>query len=113
MSNKKEIEQDIQNESYDDYCETIYLNDEQVMPKGKKSSGSVTSLVLGIIGSVAWIVPIVAIPINVVGIVLGSINMKNSKHKGIAISGFVINIVFLLVAIAKGIVDIVKCSRNK
>ena len=83
------------------------------MPVEKSSAGSVTSLVLGIIGSVAWLVPVVAIPINVVGIVLGAINMKSSKHRGIAISGFVVNIVFLLVAIAKGIVDIVKMCKKK
>ncbi len=79
----------------------------------KSCAGSVTSLVLGVIGSVTWIMPILAIPINVVGIVLGAINMKGKKHRGISIAGFIINIVFLLAAIAKGIVDIVRYSKSK
>ena len=113
MIDEGRIEADEQQDNYDNCCSTIYLNEGDIASKQKKSAGSVTSLVLGVIGSVAWIVPILAIPINVVGIVLGAINMKSNKHKGIAISGFVVNIVFLAVAIAKGIVDIVKFSKSK
>ena len=117
MMDEENIELGMQEKECENYPDTIYINesdaDEWEMSVEKSSAGSVTSLVLGIIGSVAWLVPVVAIPINVVGIVLGAINMKSSKHRGIAISGFVVNIVFLLVAIAKGIVDIVKMCKKK
>ncbi len=113
--NEEELEFKIQDEDHDNYADTIYINEDDMdeWEVERSSAGSVTSLVLGIVGSVAWLMPLVAIPINVVGIVLGSINMKNTKHRGLAIAGFVVNIVFLLVAIAKGIVDIVRFYKNK
>ena len=89
MMNEEKLESKTQNDNYDDYCDTIYLDEgneeEWEIPMQKSSAGSVTSLVLGIIGSVAWLMPIIAIPVNVVGIVLGAINMKSNRHKGIAI----------------------------
>lgn len=81
------------------------------MPK-ESSAGACTSLVLGIIASLGWILPIIGFPITIVGIVLGAINMKNRKSKGLAIAGFVTNIVFLCASIAKGIVDIVKYTKQ-
>lgn len=79
------------------------------------SSASWTSLILGIIASLGWIVPFIGLPITIVGTVLGAMNMKNAKAKGAAIAGFIINLVFLCATIAKGIVDCVlyaKRSKN-
>ncbi len=95
------------------------VNEEPCLDKGEvkisneKGAGATTSLVLGIISSLAWIIPIIGLPITVVGIVLGAINMKSKKHKGIAIAGFVVNIVFLAATIAKGILDIINCFKKK
>lgn len=80
--------------------------------KPESSAGSWTSLVLGIIGSLGWIVPIVGLPVTIVGTVLGAINMKSRKSKGVAISGFVISLVFLVASVAKGILDIIKWMRS-
>ncbi|PHV71556.1 hypothetical protein CS063_03020 [Sporanaerobium hydrogeniformans] len=66
-----------------------------------------TSLILGIIGSLGWLVPIIGLPVTIVGTVLGAVSMKNKKNRGIGIAGFVVSTVFLVASIAKGIVDIV------
>ena len=98
----------------DGYDEYDYVDDDVYdfsMPK-ESSAGSWTSLVLGIISSLGWIVPIIGLPITIVGTVFGAINIRNKKSRGVAIAGFVINIVFLCASIAKGIVDIVMYARK-
>ncbi|MBQ1274698.1 MAG: hypothetical protein U0L26_01355 [Cellulosilyticum sp.] len=98
----------------DGYDEYDYDDDDVYdfsMPK-ESSAGSWTSLVLGIISSLGWIVPIIGLPITIVGTVFGAINIRNKKSRGVAIAGFVINIVFLCASIAKGIVDIVMYARK-
>ena len=106
------LDTDISQVEYDDY-----YDDEDIYQFGKpeSSAGSWTSLVLGIISSLGWIIPIIGLPVTIVGTVFGAINMKNRKSKGVAIAGFVINLVFLCASIAKGIVDIVlyakKCKK--
>lgn len=107
-------EDDYEYDDFDDY--NNYFDDDDIydFSKPETSAGACTSLILGIISSLGWIVPIIGLPITIVGTVLGAINMKSRKAKGIAIAGFVVNIVFLCVSIAKGIVDIVMyAKRNK
>lgn len=59
-------------------------------------SGKATaSLVLGIIGLIAWIIPLFGAPITIVGLVLGSIGMKSSK-RGMATAGLVMSIIGLV-----------------
>lgn len=42
---------------------------------------SIASLILGIIGLVAWILPLLGYPINIIGIILGIISNKKEKNK--------------------------------
>ena len=112
------LDTDISQVEYDDYEDyDDFYDDEDIYQfvKPESSAGSWTSLVLGIISSLGWIIPIIGLPVTIVGTVFGAINMKNRKSKGIAIAGFVINLVFLCASIAKGIVDIViyakKCKK--
>ena len=108
-------EMDELSDFYDeDYYEDEYDDDIiDFSPKPESSRGAVTSLVLGVVATIGWIVPIIGLPITIVGIVLGAMNLKSRKAKGAAISGFVINIVFLLVTIAKGVLDIIKFCKKK
>lgn len=85
----------------------------QIVPVPRANTNAWTSFILGIVGSLAWLVPIIGLPITIVGTVLGAVSMKNKRSKGIGIAGFVINLVFLLVTIAKGIVDIVLYMRAR
>ncbi len=102
-----------ENEMLEMGVEDEWFEGGEFLPEKNSSAGATTSLVLGIISSLAWIIPIIGLPITVVGIVLGAINMKSKKHKGIAIAGFVVNIVFLAATIAKGILDIIKCFKKR
>lgn len=100
-------------DDFEDY--DAYFDNEDDMydfPKPESDAGSWTSLILGIIGSLAWIMPIIGLPITIVGTVFGAINMKSRKSKGIAISGFVVSLVFLAASVAKGILDIIKWMRK-
>lgn len=85
----------------------------QIVPVSRPNTNAWTSFILGIISSLGWILPIIGLPITIVGTVLGAVGMKNKRNRGIAIAGFVINLVFLLCTIAKGIVDIVFYFRRR
>ena len=107
-------EMDELSDFYDeDYYEDEYDDIAHFSPNPESSRGAVTSLVLGVVATIGWIVPIIGLPITIVGIVLGAMNLKSRKAKGAAISGFVINIAFLLVTIAKGVLDIIKFCKKK
>lgn len=95
--------------SYDGYDE----DDIYDFSKPESSRGAWASFILGIVASLGWLIPIIGLPVTIVGIVLGALNMKNYKAKGIAIAGFVVNIVFLCASIAKGIVDIIGYMKNR
>lgn len=77
----------------------------------RKNTNAWTAFILGIISSLAWLIPIIGLPVTVVGIALGAVGIKNPRYRGISIAAFVINIVFLAASIAKGIVDI--CLYNR
>ena len=99
-------------DDFEDY--DTYFDDEEDMynfSKPESDAGSWTSLILGIIGSLGWIIPIIGLPITIVGTVFGAINMKSRKSKGVAIAGFVVSLVFLVASVAKGILDIIKWMR--
>lgn len=97
-----------------DQCDDYFddLEDVYDFSKPESDAGSWTSLILGIIGSLGWVFPIVGLPITIVGTVFGAINMKSHKSKGVAISGFVVSLVFLAASVAKGILDIIKWMRK-
>ncbi len=95
--------------------EEEFAKEEQIYIRKKKNHGAWPSLILGIFGSVGWIVPIIGLPITVVGTVLGAMGMgKKREYRGVSIAGFIVNLVFLMAAIAKGIVDIVfYCKKRR
>ena len=100
-------------DDFEDYDTYFGENDDIYdFSKPESDAGSWTSLILGIIGSLGWIIPIIGLPATIVGTVFGAINMKSRKSKGIAIAGFVVNLVFLVASVTKGILDIIKWMRK-
>ncbi len=63
----------------------------QATGNSKNNGKAVASLVLGIIGLIAWLVPIFGLVIAIIGIVLGIIGL-NSWKTGMAVSGLVLSI---------------------
>lgn len=113
----------IQDDEIEFYTKEYHVEDDEtndsvdMMPHivgvSRPNANAWTSFILGIIGSLGWIIPIIGLPVTIVGTVLGAVGMKNKRSKGIAIAGFVINLVFMLCAIAKMVVDIVFFCKRK
>ena len=67
------------------------------------SGKAIASFVLGIIGLLAWCIPLVGLPVTIVGLVLG-IKALPSQTRGLAIAGIVLCIVGLVGSIANAAV---------
>ncbi|ONI43338.1 hypothetical protein AN641_01480 [Candidatus Epulonipiscioides gigas] len=79
----------------------------------EKNPGAWTSFILGIIASLAWIIPVAGMPITIVGTVFGALSIKTPKERGIGIAGLVINIVFMIFSIVQSIVLVVLYIKKK
>lgn len=69
------------------------------------------SLVLGLVGILAWLLPTVGIIICCIGIVTGVTGMKSSQ-KGRATAGFVLSIIFLVFSVIFGAIFCVGALVN-
>lgn len=66
---------------------------------GKMNNGkAIASLVLGIVGLIAWILPLVGFPVTIVGLVMG-VSGRKSEKKGMATAGMVLSIIALVACI--------------
>jgi hypothetical protein len=63
------------------------------------SGAAIAGMVLGILAMLAWCLPIVGLPISIVGLVMSS-RGKGSSNGGLAIAGLVMNIIGLALALA-------------
>ena len=63
-----------------------------------KNGRATTGLVLGIIGLVAWFIPIIGTPITIIGLVFGIKGLKSLK-RGVAIAGIVLSSIGLFATI--------------
>jgi len=68
----------------------------------KLGNFATASLVLGIIGLVAWFLPIIGFPVTIVGLVLGIKGMKSAKRDR-AIAGVVMSIIGLALTIINSV----------
>ena len=66
-------------------------------PTKHKSGAAVTSFMLGFIGLIAWILPIVGFPIAISGFICGCVGVSGS-NRGTAISGIILNVIGLVLA---------------
>ncbi len=70
------------------------MAEEQTAGSGK----AIASLVLGILGLLAWFIPLFGAPITITGLVLGIKGLKSS-NRGMAVAGIVLNIIGLVLTI--------------
>lgn len=74
-----------------------YQNPQQPAPEQK--GFSIASLVLGLVGLLAWCFPLLGYPITIVGLILGTLGIKKGG-KGMAIAGIILCTITLLLTIA-------------
>lgn len=65
------------------------MNDQQ-----EGGGKAVASLVLGVVGLVAWLIPFFGLPITITGLIMGIKDVK-SQNRGLAIAGIVLSSIFL------------------
>ncbi len=72
---------------------------DQYTPQNSARGLAIASMVLGIVGFVAWCLPIVGFPVTIVGLILGIVAISRGT-KGMAVAGVVmcaITLVFTLI----------------
>lgn len=77
--------------------------------KKNYSNKATASMVLGIIGLFAWLIPIVGAPVNIVGLILGIMSLKSDK-RNFAIAGSVmctIGIILTIISVFYGLISAV------
>ena len=72
-------------------CGTFIRN--EVNDLDKKAT---TGLVLGLVGIIAWLLPLAGYPVTICGIVFSAKGMKSQNGKGKATAGLVLSIIFLV-----------------
>ena len=64
----------------------------------KNATKAMVGFILGLVGIIAWILPLIGYPVTIVGIVFSSMGM-NSVNKNKALAGLILSIVFLVVTL--------------
>ena len=59
---------------------------------------AIASLVLGIVGMLFWLLPILGLPMTITGLILGIVDRQGPK-RGLAIAGIVLNSIGLLLSV--------------
>lgn len=72
-----------------------YQNTQQ--PPEKKGF-SIASMILGIVGFIAWCIPLLGFPVTIVGLILGILGIKKGG-KGMAIAGIIMCAITLVLTI--------------
>ena len=71
-------------------------------PVEEKKGLSLTSMILGIAGFLAWCIPLVGFPVCITGLILGIIGIKKGG-KGMAIAGIIMCSITLLLTLGNSI----------
>ena len=77
-------------------------NEVYSQPVEEKKGLSIASMILGIVGLVAWCLPIVGFPVCLTGLILGIIGIKKGG-KGMAIAGIIMCSITLLLTLGNSI----------
>jgi hypothetical protein len=63
-----------------------------------RSALAIGSLILGIVGLCAWLLPLCGLPVSLAAVILGALSLKSSR-RGMAIAGLILGVLALLLAI--------------
>jgi len=85
---------------------TVQGNNNYVVGDVAKNGKATTGLVLGIIGLVAWFIPLIGAPITIIGLVFSIKGLKSLK-RGVAIAGIVLSSIGLFATIVNASIGII------
>ena len=77
-------------------------NEVYSQPVEEKKGLSLTSMILGIAGFLAWCIPLLGFPVCITGLILGIIGIKKGG-KGMAIAGIILCSITLLLTLGNSI----------
>jgi hypothetical protein len=80
----------------------VNILEQEVLMEKKNNSKAVAGMVLGIVGVFAAILPLLGLPVNVVGLVMGILGIKSEK-KGMAKAGVILSSIGLVLTIANAV----------
>lgn len=62
-----------------------------------------SGFILGLVGIIAWFIPLFGYPVTICGIVFSSKGLHSKEKKGMAVAGLVLSIIFLIVTLINSI----------
>ena len=77
-------------------------NEVYSQPVEEKKGLSIASMILGIVGLLAWCIPLLGFPVCITGLILGIIGIKKGG-KGMAIAGIILCSITLLLTLGNSI----------
>ncbi len=60
---------------------------------------AISSLILGILSLICWLLPLIGYPVSIIGIVMG-IKSKNTTSQNLALAGLILSIIGLAITVA-------------
>ncbi|MBS7175550.1 MAG: hypothetical protein KH056_05135 [Clostridiales bacterium] len=81
------------------------------MPARDPKGQAVASLVLGLVGIIAWVIPLFGYPVCIIGMIMGGMGIKSSK-RGLAVAGLVLSILFLVATLINSILGVLIMSGS-
>lgn len=77
------------------------------MEEQKKVGGkSIASFVLGLVGLIAWFIPLFGYPVTIVGLVLGCLARKTEKN-GFNLTGIILSIIGLVLSLGNSCLGVI------
>ena len=77
--------------------------------KDGKETKAMVGFVLGLVGIIAWFLPIIGFPVTVLGIIFSSLGI-NSLNKNKAIAGLILSIIFLIITLINSFLGVIMTS---
>ncbi len=71
---------------------------------------SIASFVLGLVGIVAWLIPLFGYPVTITGLALGCVARKNEKN-GFSLAGIILSAITLAMTLINSILGVIMVYR--
>ena len=74
-----------------------------------KEGKAFIGFILGLCSIIAWFLPIIGLPVTVIGIIFSSLGLSSAK-RGQAVAGLILSIIFLVVTVINSIAGVMMTS---